>query len=529
MKAVVLLVFFTSCLLCAFLSSAFSYPGDFIDFFAENNMTDSVSKRELRRQTKEWKRLTDTIPWWFDTVSLPFSLHHTKRLSDEELKEKKRGAFVTGLPRFEFDPIRGFGIGGNAFLFINKHKKKPDPFFAYSPYRHRINLEFFIFQNGRIRYALNYDAPFIFNSKWRIRVDAVLWEDPEAQYWGIGSTSLQPLRFRDKKTNTVRAFHRLKDYEHNLELAELKDDGRYYTDMNFNNMIQSEQLFNLLAERTFLGGRLRWMMGYEALFTRFESYKGKTISQVESIDGKRVTAIHNETLIDKQIAEGVWDKFNLTGFDLKPGKRYNFTSMVAAALIYDTRDFEPDPSKGLFLQYSHEYSAPWIGSNFHFHKFMFQTQYIQTLLKWRNKRSRLTLAGMAAWGHIFGDKINFIEMWDLSSQAEAGGILVLGGARSIRGYREARFLSPTVGLVNLELRMRFYEFTVLKQHIGLGMNVFYDFGSVWESPKKMSFSNWRGAPGLGARISWNASTIIRLDYGRSREGGQFFFGYGHIF
>ncbi len=109
---------------------------------------------------------------------LPFFIHESKKIPDFELEEKKEGTFVTGLPRFEFDPIRGFGAGGNINLFLNK--TKDDPFFDYTAYRHRINAEFFIFENGRIRYALNYDAPYIFNSKWRLRADMVRWEDPNA-------------------------------------------------------------------------------------------------------------------------------------------------------------------------------------------------------------------------------------------------------------------------------------------------------------------------------------------------------------
>jgi outer membrane protein assembly factor BamA len=203
--------------------------------------------------------------------------------------------------------------------------------------------------------------------------------------------------------------------------------------------------------------------------------------------------------------------------------------MLAAALIYDTRDYEPDPSKGVFLEYSHEYTASWLGSSFNFNKLMVQGQYIYTPFRWRGDKSRLTLAGLGAFGYIFGPRINFIEMWDLSSQAEAGGILVLGGGRSLRGYREARFLAPTVVLFNLEARLRLYDFRFLKQHIALGVTPFYDFGSVWDRPSDLNFRQWKGAPGIGGRIAWNQSTILRLDYARSREGGQFFFGFGHIF
>ncbi len=458
---------------------------------------------------------------------LPFFIHPSKKLPDFELEDKKEGTFITGIPQFQFDPIRGFGVGGNVFLLINKDKS--DPFFDYTPYRHRLSTEFFFFQNGRVRYALNYDSPYILNSKWRLRADAVLWEDPEAQYWGIGRDMIKPLKFRDKRTGITRQFNRINDYEENLSLAELGADGNYFTDLHYNNFIQREQLYNILAERVMMGGKLRFMFGYEALFTGFESYFGKTV-EAENLNGQSVDAINNETLIDKQKTDGTWERFNLTGFDRKnEDRRYNFTSMLAFALIYDTRDFEPDPSKGVFLEYSHEWSKPMLGSQFNFNKFMAQGQYIQTLARWRNGKSRLTFAGLGAFGYIFGPNINFIEMWDLSSQAEAGGILVLGGERSVRGFREARFLAPAIALVNLELRTRLYDFKLLKQHFNIGVNAFYDMGSVWDRPRDLSFTKWVGAPGGGLRLAWNQSTIVRLDFGVSKEGSQTFFGFGHIF
>jgi hypothetical protein len=58
---------------------------------------------------------------------------------------------------------------------------------------------------------------------------------------------------------------------------------------------------------------------------------------------------------------------------------------------------------------------------------------------------------------------------------------------------------------------------------------FYDLGSVWDRPGDFNFRKWRGAPGIGARIAWNQSTILRWDYARGSEGGQTFFGFGHIF
>ncbi|RZS95266.1 Omp85 family outer membrane protein [Cecembia calidifontis] len=461
-----------------------------------------------------------------DTISLPFEISSEKRLSKEDILNKKQGFFVTGLPRFEFDPIRGFGVGGNLFFFQNKTEN--DPFFYYTPYRYSLNTEFFIFENGRVKAALNLDVPYFLNSKWRFRADAVFWEDPNAQYWGIGRQFLDRLTFSDKSEGSdgpVRVFNRVNAYEDNLKIAVPGNGGRLQTDTHFNQFIQREKLFNLLGERVEMGGKLRLMFGYEMLFTAFEDYTGRIAETAFLPNGTEVEAIQRETLVNRQKNDGTWDRFNLAGFE----DRFQFTSMLAGAIIYDTRDLEPDPSKGVFLQYSHEYSAPWLGSQFNFNKFMLQGQFIHTFHRWKNERNRLTFAGLAAFGHIFGPRINFIEMWDLSSQAEAGGILVLGGGRSVRGFREARFLAPTVGLVNLEMRARLHDFNAFNQHFALGLTPFYDFGTVWEGLSDVQLNNFRGAPGIGGRIAWNQSTILRLDYAQSREGGQFFFGFGHIF
>jgi hypothetical protein len=457
---------------------------------------------------------------------LPFAIDPRKRLPQEEIDNKKEGRFVTGLPRVEFDPIRGFGAGGNLFFFQNGRKE--DALFEYKPYDYRVSSEFFLFENGRVRYALQADVPYLFNTKWRLRADAVLWEDPEAQYWGIGRSTLQPLRFADKRGGAAGpdvTWRNVDEYEDNLALAVPGPSGTFRTDANFNSFVQREQLYNLLLERVTLGGKLRFMFGYEALFTAFDDYTGELVDDARLPNGQTVEAIHNPTLLRLQKDAGVWDRFNLAGFD----SRYNFTSMLAGAVIYDTRDFEPDPQRGVFLEYSHEYSARWAGSDFSFNKGMAQGQVIHTLAKSEDGRRRVTVAGLAALGHIWGSRINFIEMWDLSSQAEAGGILVLGGERSLRGFREARFLAPTVALANLELRTRLGEFKALRQDWSVGITPFYDMGSVYDGLDRITLSGMRSAPGVGARIGWNRSTIIRLDYARSREGSQTFLGFNHIF
>lgn len=240
-----------------------------------------------------------------DTISMPFEVSQDKRLSREDILNKKEGFFVTGLPRFEFDPIRGFGFGGNIFFFQNKDRN--DPFFYYTPYRYSVNTELFVFENGRIKAAVNLDVPYVFNTKWRLRVDAVLWEDPNAQYWGIGRNSLNPLTFADKSggnDGSVRQFNRVNAYEENLRIAVPGMNGGFLTDTHFNQFLQREKLFNFLGERVEMGGKLRIMFGYEMLFTAFEDYTGKIAEEAFLIDGTEVQAIQRPTLARIQKDDG---------------------------------------------------------------------------------------------------------------------------------------------------------------------------------------------------------------------------------
>jgi outer membrane protein assembly factor BamA len=46
-------------------------------------------------------------------------------------------------------------------------------------------------------------------------------------------------------------------------------------------------------------------------------------------------------------------------------------SRLQTALIYDTRDFEPDPTSGYF-EIANEYSGKYIGSQFEFNKLFLQ-------------------------------------------------------------------------------------------------------------------------------------------------------------
>ena len=459
--------------------------------------------------------------------ALPFAVHSSKRLSDRSIQEKKEGFFMTGYPRFEYDPIRGISAGGRLNFIQNKDRE--DPFFNYTAYRYFLAVGGYVFQNTRSGFYMNFDAPYILDTKWRLRVNAFFRNNPDEKYFGTGRQTVEKLQFADKSAGNygnTRTFEKLDDYQDNLKKAVWDSDrNTFVTDAFYNSFEHTEIFFDFLLERTYYEGRLRLIGGYEALFTAFRDYTGKEVSAYLE-DGSTVNAIQRQTLINKDQNGSYWENQNLTGFD----ESFNFSGIFAAAIVWDTRDFEADPGKGVLLEISNEFSPSILGSDFQFNKSSVHTHWYQTLWNKENTYQRLVFAANFSGSYVSGSEINFIELFDIARQTKRNDILkALGGGYSMRGYRESRFTAPTLLFFNLELRSHLFDFNVLNQNIGVGLSPFYDVGGVWDSPSAVNFKKWRGAPGIGGRFSWNQSTILRVDYARSRESSQFFVGADYIF
>lgn len=151
-----------------------------------------------------------------DSLKLPFAIANEKRLSDEDLKNKKEGVYITGIPDLSSDPINGFGYGGEGSLFFNG--KKSDPFFAYTPYRAELDLALFNTTRNQRELMLTLDVPYIFNTKWRLRAEAGYEKNPNLLYFGNTASTLQSLSYypnQDSSQNLVQNAN-YADYERSL-------------------------------------------------------------------------------------------------------------------------------------------------------------------------------------------------------------------------------------------------------------------------------------------------------------------------
>jgi outer membrane protein assembly factor BamA len=97
----------------------------------------------------------------------------------------------------------------------------------------------------------------------------------------------------------------------------------------------------------------------------------------------------------------------------------------------------------------------------------------------------------------------------------------IGGAGTLRGFREFRFRDRNVVLLQAEYR--FEVFTALDGAL------FYDAGQVASNTEDFTWKRLETDWGIGLRFGSNAGVFIRVDLGFSREGPRPFLRFNHVF
>ena len=103
-----------------------------------------------------------------------------------------------------------------------------------------------------------------------------------------------------------------------------------------------------------------------------------------------------------------------------------------------------------------------------------------------------------------------------NSVGDNGGVVpfhlmeTLGGANSIRGFREYRFRDTRNLLLNVEYRWEVWTYT--------DFTFFYDAGKVFSDADNLDFSELRSGYGFGIRGTSPGGAVLRFDLARSNEG-----------
>lgn len=179
-------------------------------------------------------------------------------------------------------------------------------------------------------------------------------------------------------------------------------------------------------------------------------------------------------------------------------------TMIGGGLVatYDTRDFNPNPSKGLYIKFEQIYYPKALGSNRSFGKINFTTRAYQQV--WKNGILAFDANAEITQGDV---------PWTMLSQ--------IGGSRQMRGYLKGQYRDRNQINTQVELRQKIYN-----RH---GIAVWGGAGNVFENKEKLQLSHTLPTYGIGYRWEFKNRVNIRLDYGFGKGQNGFYFNVNESF
>lgn len=189
---------------------------------------------------------------------------------------------------------------------------------------------------------------------------------------------------------------------------------------------------------------------------------------------------------------------------------------VRAGLLFDTRDEEASPTRGVFI----ETMAAQAVSGY---------DYTRVLLSAREFKpfgdlDQWVLGLRQSFEIANGDVPAFIAYERLTTWYPEDGF---GGPTSLRLHSIGRFLAPNRAVFSVDLRHKWYDAPIPTSPIRVWLLGFVDAGRLWNEHEDPSFTNWHWSAGGGARLQVSKATIIGFDLG-AKDGG-FGFGMGTSF
>ena len=284
----------------------------------------------------------------------------------------------------------------------------------------------------------------------------------------------------------------------------------------------------------FFAENLRWLAGATILNV-----------VVGSVDINKLNKGQKE---DKKLPDtaGLYDNYVSWGVLSSKESRGGMNNFIKIGLIYDTRDNEANPMRGLWSEINFLIAPKFLGDgNYGFIKLaVIQRQYFPIV---KNKLSfgyRLAYQGTIAGTVPFYIQPLMINSWEKTTTIDG-----LGGSRNLRGILRNRVVGDGVVYANAEFRWKIVDFNLFRQPCYLGANLFSDAGMVVQDvpinksgipgsvDQSAYFSPTSEYPhisvGGGLKIAYNENTVLSADFGYAPDNRDgrigIYIGFGFLF
>ncbi len=404
-------------------------------------------------------------------------------MSEEDLAKKREGWYPTGLPLVNFSSDTGLGYGLRLYLYNNGSRE--DPAFATAPYFLQTYIQYFATTGGWQYHEWNIDRLKIFGSNFRTKVSFVYEKKLNANYFGQGAdTTRKPLT----DPTSGKEYDTYKDYQSGF----LKANN--YEKYKWNNYTITAPKFSIDLYY-YLGEYFKFLLGYQVRRIDIDPWDNRDF-EIGVFGGDSYTHV-GPTLLST---------VKPTGYD------GGWTNFARIGLALDTRDFEPDPNNGVYIDYAFEVSDNSLGSEYDY--FRSTVGFRGYLSPFRN----LVVAARLAYTDTSGEVPFYEKSYFAFLLNRYNG---LGGYRTLRGYMEDRFVANTMTMANIEFRYKVGEINPLRQLFAFKIIAFCDTGNAYDNAgdpfNDPRWGDYKTSYGGGLVVAWNMNTIIHVYYGMSAE------------
>lgn len=344
------------------------------------------------------------------------------------IAQEKKDIVKTGynfgpLPAIAYDADKGLQLGAilNVFNYGDGS--------SYPNYNSKMYFEASFFTKGSMLFQCRYDnKTLIPGVRWCTIARANI--DKAYDFYGFNGygTNYNLARVKDKSSYLFSPFYRMK-----------KNEFQFRSD--------------LIGDIT---GNLKWEAGIVANYFSLSTIDYANINKGKADDKKYPEG--QETLFD------IYKKSGIISAEEAEG---GFCGGLRAGLVYDSRDKEGAPTRGIWAE------GHLIGS------FLGKTPFWRYSLTFRHyvpivKNDILTFAYRLNYEGNFGNKAPFYALPYMTVMGEKQDLEGMGGYNTIRGIVRTRVVGLDMASFNAEFRWRFVKFHLWKQNIALGLNAFSD-------------------------------------------------------
>ncbi|WP_297093364.1 BamA/TamA family outer membrane protein [uncultured Draconibacterium sp.] len=405
----------------------------------------------------------------------------------------KQGWNFGALPAVTFDTDLGFQYGGLVNLYHYGDGSR------YPKYDHSIYLEVSRFTKGSGINRFNYDSDQLIPGL-KTSLDISYLSDRAYDFYGFnGYDAVVNKDWYDDETADykTRMF-----YKYDRKLFRFKVDLR----------------------GDLAGEKFDWIGGFNLLNFKLDYVDIDKLNKNK--DDEDLLPPHSE-------APGLYEIYRDWGIISDEDADGGFVPTVKAGVVYDTRDNEPNPMKGMWTEAVLLGSPEFLGGEHSFTKLtLIHRQYFTIIPNDLSFAYRLgyqtTLTGNAPFYY----QTQMITSGMRSATSEG-----LGGANSLRGILRNRVVGDAIFLGNVEARWKFARFQFKNNNFYMGLNAFADFGrvtkkidvdksninvpAIYPNPLDSYFDNDAEAMhysfGLGLRAAMNENFVVRCDYGMAAD------------